>query len=64
MGVLILSALKNGYDTFIHASLAFHGAPSSSSYCTTYSSTPYIESWFALPAPLTAALKRVVVAIE
>ena len=28
-----------------------------------YWSVPYIESWSALPAPLTAALKRGVVAM-
>jgi len=63
VGVLMRSAWKNGYETFIHVSGDFHGAPSSMLYCEMYWSVPYIDSWFALPAPLTAALKRVVVAM-
>ena len=31
VGVLMRSAWKNGYDTFVHAAGFFHGGPSSAS---------------------------------
>src|SRR6476659_9168473 len=64
VGVEMRSAWKNGYESLIHRSCDFHGAPSSMLYCVTYWSEPYMESCSALPAPLIAALKRRVVAME
>ena len=63
MGVVMRSAWKNGNDTFHQASGFFQGAPSSCSYSRTYWSTPYAVKMLALPAPLEAALNRVVEAI-
>src|SRR5258708_13913630 len=63
VGVLILSAWKNGYEILIHRSWDFQGGPISFSYWVIYSSTPYIVNCRALPAPLVAALKRPSVAI-
>ena len=60
VGVLMRSAWKNGYEILIQSAWFFHGGPISCSYCVMYMSLPYIEIWFALPAPLIAALKRCV----
>ena len=52
------SAWKNGYEILIQRSCDFHRGPISFSYCVIYSSTPYIASCSALPAPHVAALNR------
>ena len=56
------SACQKAYDTLSQSGLFFHGSPSSVSYWCVYSSEPNMVVCNALPAPLVAALKRVVVA--